>query len=71
MQAGGCDEGGTFNGTYPFQMCVLMQLPVGVPPYQWQRGPEASTFSSGYITGMGPCALALTMQQGRCVCQNL
>ena len=51
-QAGGCDEGGVFNGTHPFQSCTLMQLPKGVLPYQWQRGPEASTFSSGYVTGV-------------------
>ena len=31
-----------------------MQLPLGLSPYQWQRGPEASTFSSGYVTGVGP-----------------
>ena len=43
-----------FNGTHPYQGCTLMQLPLGVSPYQWQRGPEASTFSSGYVTGASP-----------------
>ena len=54
MQVGGCDEGGVFDGTHPYQGCTLMQLPLGVSPYQWQRGPEASTFSSGYVTGACP-----------------
>ena len=43
-----------FDGTHPYQGCTLMQLPLGVSPYQWQRGPEASTFSSGYVTGACP-----------------
>ncbi|KAK9789231.1 hypothetical protein WJX73_005530 [Symbiochloris irregularis] len=52
-QHGGCDQAGVFDGSYPFQTCTLHRLPTGVSPYEWQRGPEASTFASGFITGGG------------------
>ena len=54
MQLGGCDEGGVFDGQYPYQSCTLMQLLAKSDPYKWSRGPEASTFSSGWVTGATP-----------------
>lgn len=49
-QKSGCDEGGLFDGSFPDQSCTLMQIPTGVSPYEWSRGPEASSFASGYQT---------------------
>ena len=47
----GCDDRGDFGGTYPYHGCQLMQLPEGVEPENWNRGPIFSSFESGYITG--------------------
>lgn len=51
----GCDDGGHFDGAYPYHGCQLMQLPQGVEPENWDRGPTFSSFESGYITGAGLC----------------
>ena len=63
LQVGGCDEGGVFEGQYAYQSCTLMQLPQHSDPYTWSRGPEASSFSSGWVTG---AALAICGQMACC-----
>ena len=47
----GCDEGGDFNGRYPYRGCELAHMPSHVPVQQWERGPLYSSISSGFITG--------------------
>ena len=48
----GCDEGGDFNGRYPYRGCELNHMPSHIPVQQWERGPLYSSISSGFITGV-------------------
>ena len=55
----GCDEGGDFNGRYPYRGCELVAHALPRPcAAVGARPPLYSSISSGFITGTLPCPWA-------------
>lgn len=71
----GCDEGGDFNGRYPYRGCELSHMPPNTPVQQWERGPLYSSISSGFITGAPDLVLCfrfcLTVHFVRVLCTSM